>query len=140
MQDVVSRSGSDVVVHASGSTIGFWDKRRLEQVVTNLLTNALKFGCKKPVVITVDGAQEGRVRLRVRDHGVGIPCHEQSRIFERFQRAVSDGQYSGFGLGLWIARQIVEAHGGTIAVASEPGAGATFTVELPAMVRLVRSQ
>jgi signal transduction histidine kinase len=71
------------------------------------------------------------VRLSVRDQGIGIPIEEQSRIFERFHRAVSGRHYGGLGLGLWLVRQIAEAHGGTIGVASELGEGATFTMELP---------
>jgi PAS domain S-box-containing protein len=131
MQEETSRSGSEVSVQASGSPVGRWDKRRLEQVVTSLLSNALKFGSKKPVVVTIDGAMDRCVRLSIRDQGIGIPLEEQSRIFERFQRAVSSRHYGGFGLGLWLVRRAVEAHGGTIGVTSEPGAGATFTVELP---------
>jgi signal transduction histidine kinase len=131
MQDLVSRAGSEVSLRASGSAVGHWDKSRLEQVATNLLSNALKFGCQKPIVVTVDGTTEASVRLSVQDQGIGIPPSEQPRIFERFQRAESSRAYGGFGLGLWIARRVVEAHGGTLTVASEPGAGATFTVELP---------
>ncbi|WP_284665393.1 ATP-binding protein [Myxococcus sp. SDU36] len=67
----------------------------------------------------------------MRDFGVGIPRKDQTRIFERFERAVSSRNYGGLGLGLWISRQVVEAHGGVIRVESEPGNGATFTVELP---------
>jgi signal transduction histidine kinase len=130
MQDEISRSGSKVSVHATGSTVGHWERRRLDQVVTNLLSNALKFGSHQPVVITVETAEEDRVRLNVTDHGIGIPPHDQTRIFEPFQRAVSDRHFGGFGLGLWIVRQLVEAHGGTIGVISEPGS-TTFTVELP---------
>jgi PAS domain S-box-containing protein len=131
MQDVISRSGSEVCVAASGCTVGRWDRRRLDQVVTNLLSNALKFGAKRPIAVTVDGTAEGSVRLRVCDHGIGIPFDDQSRIFERFQRAVAHRQYGGFGLGLWLVRQLVEAHGGTVGVTSEPGSGSTFTVDLP---------
>jgi signal transduction histidine kinase len=94
------------------------------------LSNALKFGSHQPIVITVETAAEDRVRLCITDRGIGIPPRDQSRIFEPFQRAVSDRHYGGFGLGLWIVRQLVEAHGGTIGVTSEPGS-TTFTVELP---------
>jgi signal transduction histidine kinase len=131
MQEVVARSGSDVCVASSGPTVGHWDRHRLDQVVTNLLSNALKFGAKRPIAVTVDGTTERSVKLRVCDRGIGIPSEDQSRIFERFQRAVAHRQYSGFGLGLWLVRQLVEAHGGTIEVTSQPGAGTTFTVELP---------
>jgi signal transduction histidine kinase len=71
------------------------------------------------------------VRLSVRDHGIGIAPHDAARIFERFERAVSVRHYGGLGLGLFIVRQIVDAHGGRIHLESQPGAGATFTVELP---------
>ena len=72
----------------------------------------------------------GRV-LRVRDEGIGIDPAEQARIFERFERAVSDRHYGGLGMGLWITREILTAMGGTIHVESAPGKGASFTVELP---------
>jgi PAS domain S-box-containing protein len=132
MQDDISRSGSKVSVHASSSVVGRWERRRLDQVVTNLLSNAIKFGAHRPIAITIDTTAEDRVRLRVSDHGIGIPPHDQSRIFEPFQRAVLDRHFGGFGLGLWIVRQLVEAHGGTIGVTSVPGA-TTFTVELPTL-------
>jgi two-component system, LuxR family, sensor kinase FixL len=70
-------------------------------------------------------------RIIVRDEGIGIAADQKMRIFERFERAVPSSHYSGLGLGLWIARQIVDAHGGTIDVDSELGHGATFTVTLP---------
>jgi PAS domain S-box-containing protein len=112
-------------------TVGCWDPARLEQVVTNLLTNALKFGSQKPVDVKVRPG-EGQATLTVTDHGVGIAPEEQARIFERFERGgVSAKHYGGLGLGLYIARQIVEAHGGKISVSSRPGEGACFTVELP---------
>jgi PAS domain S-box-containing protein len=131
LHDDIKSSGSKVSTRASGSTIGHWDRRKLRRVVTNLLSNALKFGSKHPILVVLDGGLEDRVQMCVRDRGVGIPLEDQARIFERFQRAVSDRHYGGFGLGLWIVRQVVEAHGGTVRVVSELGAGATFTVELP---------
>ncbi|QSQ13019.1 protein kinase domain-containing protein [Myxococcus landrumensis] len=110
--------------------IGQWDALRLEQVVANLLSNAMKYGAGRPIEISLR-EQEGLARLRVRDHGMGIAEEDLSRIFERFERAVSVRHYGGFGLGLWIAREIVRALGGTIQVESTPGQGATFTVTLP---------
>ena len=106
------------------------DPFRIEQVVTNLVANAVKYGQGKPVDVEVASVHD-RVRITVRDQGIGIGPREQARIFDRFERAVSSGQYGGFGLGLWIARQVVEASGGRIFVTSEPGKGAEFTVVLP---------
>ena len=131
MQGSISRSGSDVIVHSSGPAAGHWDRERLKRVVSNLLSNAIKFGSGKPIEITIDDSDEERVRMSVQDHGIGIPLSEQAHVFERFRRAVSERHYGGFGLGLWVARDIVEAHDGTIRLASEPGAGSTFTMVLP---------
>jgi PAS domain S-box-containing protein len=108
---------------------GQWDALRLEQVVTNLITNAAKYGSGKPIEVTLE-EEGGRARLTVRDHGIGIAAEDQARIFEPFERAVSTRHYGGFGLGLWIVRQIIESMGGTIRVESSPGEGSTFTVEL----------
>ena len=106
------------------------DRERLGYVFNNLFANAIKYGQAKPIEITVS-ASEGFARLSVRDHGLGISRKDQKRIFERFERAVSASHVSGFGLGLWIARQTVEALGGRIRVESEPGNGSTFSVDLP---------
>jgi len=76
-------------------------------------------------------AEQGTACLRVTDHGIGIAPHDQLRIFQRFERAASTSNYGGFGLGLWISREIVAAHGGSIQVESAPGAGATFILKLP---------
>ena len=106
------------------------DRERLGYVFNNLLANAIKYGQSKPIEIAV-AAREGFARLSVRDNGLGISRKDQKRIFERFERAVSAPRVSGFGLGLWIARQTVDALGGKIHVLSEPGEGATFFVDLP---------
>ncbi len=124
-----ARAASPVSV-ATTPVTGRWDRARLERVVASLLSNALKFGAGKPVEIVVFGVG-GRATLVVQDHGIGVDLAEQARIFDRFERAVSTRNYGGLGLGLYISRRIVEAHGGTLRVASEPGGGATFTVELP---------
>lgn len=136
VQDVIQRSEADLArvgcaVDLDGPpTEGCWDRSRLEQVITNLLTNAAKFGAGAPIEIRV-GRSGDRAWLTVRDHGIGIPPERQGRIFDRFERAVSVQHYGGLGLGLYISREIVAAHGGTIRVDSRPGEGATFTVELP---------
>jgi K+-sensing histidine kinase KdpD len=94
-----------------------------------LSTNAAKYGSGKPIEVALD-AKGRRARLTVRDHGIGIAAEDQARIFEPFERAVSTRHYGGFGLGLWIVRQIIESMGGSIRVESVPGEGSTFTVEL----------
>jgi signal transduction histidine kinase len=120
---------SPVRLTAGDPVPGAWDRRRLDQVVTNLVTNAIKYGKGKPIELEV-AAAPGRAFVRVIDHGIGVSRADCARIFGRFERAVSSKHYSGLGLGLWIAREIVEAHGGTIEVEETPGGGATFTVEL----------
>ncbi|PTL83670.1 PAS domain S-box protein [Vitiosangium sp. GDMCC 1.1324] len=109
---------------------GYWDPLRLDQVVVNLLTNAAKYGARKPIRVRVTAEGE-RVRLTVQDEGIGIAPESMSRLFSRFGRAVSERHYGGLGLGLFISRQIVEAMGGRILVESQPAQGATFIVELP---------
>jgi signal transduction histidine kinase len=130
--EAIARSGCRLRVLAEEPAPGRWDRGRVEQVVTNLLTNALKYGAGKPVEILLKRIKE-RWRLTVRDQGVGVALADQARIFDRFERANSSRNFGGLGLGLWITRQVVEAHGGVIRVESEEGAGATFTVEFPAL-------
>ena len=124
------RAGSGFEFHLEGPVIGQWDRLRLEQILVNLLSNALKYGAGKPIHLRVE-QQEDRVRLFIRDEGIGIQPEALGRIFHRFERAVSERHYGGFGLGLYVTRQIVDAMGGTVTVQSTPGQGATFLVELP---------
>ncbi|MCY1014631.1 sensor histidine kinase [Pyxidicoccus sp. MSG2] len=124
------RAWSRIFLEADPSILGRWDRSRLEQVVSNLLSNALKYGAGKPVHVQV-AASEKTARLVVRDEGIGIEPQSLHRIFQRFERAVSERHYGGLGLGLYITRQIVEAHGGCVGAESAPGQGATFTVTLP---------
>jgi signal transduction histidine kinase len=126
----IARARCRLDIRAEDHVVGVWDRSRLEQVVTNLLTNALKYGAGTEVTISVS-ADATSARLAVADQGIGIAPEHVERIFGRFERAVATKEYSGVGLGLSIARDIVEALGGTLGVVSESGGGATFTVELP---------
>jgi PAS domain S-box-containing protein len=128
-EDEAAQTGSTVRVQGE-SVRGYWDRLRVSQVVTNLLANAVKYGGGNPVEIEY-GPRGDRAVLVVRDHGIGIDPVDQPQIFERFERAVSSRNYGGLGLGLYIVKRIVEAHGGTVRVESTPGAGAAFFVELP---------
>ena len=119
-----------VHVDVQGAVRGRWDRGRLDRVLDNLIGNAAKYGAGKPIEVRLQGRAED-VLLEVRDHGIGIDPADQARVFERFERAVSRKQFGGFGLGLWISRKIIEAHGGSISLMSAPGAGSTFSVELP---------
>jgi PAS domain S-box-containing protein len=130
-KDELVRAGCEAKVDVECPIVGEYDRLRLDQVLSNLLGNAIKFGPGRPIEIGLVSAPSGAARLVVRDHGIGISEEDQRRIFERFERAVTSRHYGGFGLGLWIVRQIVEAMGGTVSVASVPGEGATFTVDVP---------
>ncbi len=121
---------SPISLVAEGRPVGSWDLFRLDQVVTNLVANALKYGGGKPVEVMVS-ARDGWARLCVVDHGIGVAPEEHARIFERFERAVPARNYAGLGLGLWIVKQVVGASGGTVAVESAQGEGARFTIQLP---------
>jgi signal transduction histidine kinase len=112
-----------------GETTGSWDRVRLEQICRNLLSNAVRFGAGRPIQVVVAGDADFAT-LEVCDHGIGIPHDQQARIFERFERG-SAARSGGFGIGLWIVRNICVAMGGTVSVVSEPGDGACFTVMLP---------
>jgi signal transduction histidine kinase len=103
---------------------------RIEQVVANLVGNAVKYGQGKPIEVDLH-REDGEAVLRIADQGIGIAEDHQKKIFQRFERAVAARDFGGFGLGLWITREIVDACGGRIAVESAPGHGSTFTVWLP---------
>jgi PAS domain S-box-containing protein len=124
------RAGSEVVVRAPGPLEGRWDRSRLDQVITNLLSNALKYGAGRPVELAIE-AKAGLAVLSVTDHGIGISDEDQARIFDRFERTEAARNFGGLGLGLWIVRRICEAHGGRASVASRIGSGASFSLELP---------
>ena len=123
-------AGCAVRVEAHGPAHGQWDRLRVEQVLVNLLSNALKYGQGQPVEIKVTSDADA-VTWRITDHGIGIAPEHRQRIFGRFERAVSARSYGGLGLGLYISHQIVQVHGGTLQVWSELGVGSTFAVTLP---------
>ncbi|MEO7164678.1 MAG: HAMP domain-containing sensor histidine kinase, partial [Bdellovibrionia bacterium] len=137
VRDVVERyqpewmqANCTIELHIERKISGQWDRLRIEQVVVNLLTNAIKYGAGKPINIAVT-QERNFAKLTVRDYGIGIEEKDQKRIFGRFERAISVRHFGGFGLGLYISQQIVQAHGGSIYVESHLGAGSTFTVSLP---------
>jgi signal transduction histidine kinase len=129
--DEARRLGCDLVIDVRPAP-GRWDHARVEQIVINLVSNAIKYGAGAPVELTGGPLAAGGATLTVRDHGIGIDDADRARIFERFERAAPSRNYGGLGLGLYIARELVAAHKGTISVVSEPGAGAAFTITLPA--------
>lgn len=121
---------SSICLQAGPMLTGFWDEFRIEQVIANLLTNALRYGAKSPVQVRVF-QEQGMACVQVRDQGIGISAENQQRIFQQFERVSSNQSSAGLGLGLYISEQIVLAHGGSIAVHSAEGEGATFVVRLP---------
>jgi signal transduction histidine kinase len=126
----IRRSGCGLEVFVQNGIRGYWDRFRIEQVLTNLLTNAMKYCAGNRVQIHAE-ANRDEARIHVRDFGIGIAPEDQARIFKRFERAVSSKHYGGLGLGLYISKQIVESHCGKIQVQSKLGKGTTFTVVLP---------
>jgi PAS domain S-box-containing protein len=130
MQDNAASVGSQIRISESDPVVGTWDRDGLDQVVTNLLSNAIKFGLGQPIDVIVETGED-MAGVRVRDRGVGVDPADRERIFERFERGVSEQSFGGLGLGLWIARQIVSAHRGRIGVESSDGPGAEFFFRLP---------
>jgi signal transduction histidine kinase len=128
--DELRKSGVEFSLEAPGAVPGCWDRVRVEQVLSNLVSNAIKYGQGTPISVRIEPAGD-HARITVQDRGMGISQTDQARIFERFERAVSHHHAGGFGLGLWITKQVVEAHGGAISVDSAPHQGTRFTVELP---------
>jgi signal transduction histidine kinase len=129
-QQTLDPHGSQIELVVEEDVTGEWDPHRLDQVITNLLSNALKYGGGKPIQVVIGGG-ERMAQIMVRDRGVGISARDIPRIFKRFERIGGEADPGGIGLGLHIASEIVRLHGGSIQVESEPGKGAAFIVTLP---------
>lgn len=124
------QNGQKITVKSEKNISIYADKLRLEQVLTNLISNAIKYGNTKPINVEVS-QRNGSGTISIEDHGIGIAPDKKKMIFARFKRAVTSPRYEGLGVGLYIAQQIVLAHDGSIAVESRPGKGTTFVVKLP---------
>jgi two-component system OmpR family sensor kinase len=123
---------SSLSVRAPQSLCGRWDRLGLEQIVSNLISNAIKFGAGASIDVSLESKPDGSVQFEVHDRGIGIAQVDQERIFGRFERlSAQPGHPAGAGVGLWLVRGLVESHGGSIEVHSEPAKGSTFTVVLP---------
>ncbi len=126
----IEHSKSVISVTGDWKVTGDWDRKQIEKMISGLLSNALKYGEKAPIEISIE-QKENQAVLAIKDHGIGIASKDQKRIFDRFERAISANQVSGFGLGLYIIQRIATEHGGSVHLESESGRGSTFTVELP---------
>jgi two-component system OmpR family sensor kinase len=127
-------AGSDLTLDVPGeSVVVSGDRLGIEEILDNLVSNAIKYGADKPILlrVRVDEEQHFAV-IRISDCGPGISADDQARIFERFERAVQPGEHlRGFGVGLWIVRQLCQGMEGSVRVDSTPGEGSTFSVALP---------
>ncbi|MBS0643253.1 MAG: HAMP domain-containing histidine kinase [Proteobacteria bacterium] len=124
-----SRAGSVLKSAIEASVVGFVDPLATEQIVDNLLSNAIRFGAGKPIEVRLRAAR-GWALIEVQDEGVGMSSEQQARLFGRFEQVMHHRHGSGFGIGLWVAGRLALAMGGRISVQSEVGNGAAFTVEL----------
>jgi signal transduction histidine kinase len=129
-ENEASRAGSTLTLDVAGTTEGTWDRHRVGQALSNVVANAIKYGAGQPIGVSVAGSQD-RLEITCSDHGVGIEPNHLASIFERFERPASVKGNGGLGLGLYIAREIMRAHGGDISVESTLGAGSIFKLWLP---------
>ena len=129
-REELARHGCSLALESESSLVGEFDAPRVAQLLRNLLSNAARYGSGHPVKVRLR-RQGAHACLELVDQGIGVPPEQRERVFERFERAAPARHSGGLGLGLWVSRQVVEAHGGSIAVTDTPGGGATFTVLLP---------
>lgn len=129
-EQLAVRAGSTLECAFAGVVDGTWDHLATEQVLDNLVSNAIRYGDGKPVRIEVASDPVG-VELRVIDHGIGVAPADRERIFQRFERGLSAPRSGGFGIGLWLSSKLVQAQGGRLELQSELGVGSTFIVWLP---------
>jgi two-component system, OmpR family, sensor kinase len=123
-------AGCKIATGVAADVIGLWDQLAIEEIVENLVSNAIKYGAGQPIDVTL-ARDEAAAWLVVRDRGIGISEEDQARLFGRFERAVAQRRQGGFGIGLWLVRQLVHAMGGEILIKSRSGEGSTFRVTLP---------
>jgi len=129
-EQLAGHAGSTLGCDLAGPVDGTWDHLATEQILDNLVSNAIRYGDGKPVRVELESDPEW-VEVRVIDHGIGIAPADRERIFQRFERASSAPRSGGFGIGLWLSSKLVQAQGGSMELQSEPGSGSTFTVRLP---------
>jgi signal transduction histidine kinase len=126
----IEKEKYEVTFTQNDKIVGNWDKIRLEQAISNFVSNAIKYGQQKPIEIKTR-LHHGFAEFSIKDHGIGVSKQKQKIIFELFQRAVSPEQYKGLGVGLYITQKIINSHGGNISLSSSPDKGSIFTMRLP---------
>jgi signal transduction histidine kinase len=128
--EMARRAGSELLVSIHGPVVGLWDPIRIDQIVANLVDNAIKFGNGKPIRIELE-ATGGKARLSIRDEGHGITQEDEEHLFDRYWRSQRTRNFGGLGLGLYVVKALAEAHGGQITFERNPSGGSTFILELP---------
>lgn len=134
-QQLAERAGSTLHCDLEASVEGTWDRLATEQILDNLVSNAIRYGDGNPVTVEVRSDPDSVV-VRVIDRGIGVAPADRERIFQRFERASGVSRSGGFGIGLWLSSKLVQAQAGVLELESEPGSGSTFIVRLPRDVGL----
>lgn len=129
-EEQARQTGSTLTLEACPRVEVFWDRLRMEQALSNLITNAIKYGAGGPISVRAE-QRDGAVALEVRDRGIGVPEADSERIFNPFERAATGHRVESLGLGLYIVREIARAHGGSVSASGREGGGSCFTLHLP---------